>query len=95
MSDTVVDVDQAARRARELIEADVNARVEAVRILAEAANAAEAAEARAKETASAHETAWKAAIAAGWTEKDLRATGVRAPGQNGRRPRRAPSSEGE
>ena len=84
--------EDVAARARALIEADVSARVEAVRVLADAANEAEAAEARSREASSAHESAWRAAVSAGWSEKDLRATGVRAPGQSGTRKRRSPST---
>jgi hypothetical protein len=80
MSETNVNSDDAAARARALIEADVSARVEAVRLVAESGNESDAAEARFREAAAAHENAWKAALAAGWNEKDLRATGVRAPG---------------
>jgi hypothetical protein len=92
MSDATVNPEDVAARARALIEADVSARVEAVRVVADAANEAEAAEARAREASTAHEKAWKAAIDAGWTEKDLRATGARAPGQSGTRRRRSSSS---
>jgi hypothetical protein len=80
MSETNVNSDDAAARARALIEADVSDRVEAVRLVAEAGNNRDAAEARFREAAAAHENAWKAALAAGWSEKNLRATGVRAPG---------------
>lgn len=91
MSDATVNPEDVAARARALIEADVSARVEAVRAVADAANKAEAAEARLREASSAHETAWRAAVNAGWSEKDLRATGVRAPGQPATRKRRTSS----
>ena len=86
--------DDAAARARALIEADVSARVDAVRVVADAANDFDAAEVRLRDASAAHETAWKAALALGWNEKDLRATGVRAPGQPVRktRARRTPST---
>jgi hypothetical protein len=87
MSDALVNAQDAADKARALIEADVNAKVEVVRLLAEAANTADAAELAAKDAATAHESAWNAALKAGWSEKELRATGVRAPGQVGRRAR--------
>ncbi|SDZ48289.1 hypothetical protein [Herbiconiux ginsengi] len=87
MSDALVSSQEAADKARALVEAEVNAKVEVVRVLADAANAADAAELRAKEAAAAHESAWTAALKAGWSEKELRATGVRAPGQVGRRAR--------
>lgn len=87
MSDVLVNPQDAADKARALIEAEVNAKVEVVRLVADAANEADAAELRAKEKAAAHETAWSNALKAGWSEKELRATGVRAPGQVGRRAR--------
>ena len=94
MSDVTVNSDDVAARARALIEADVSARVDAVRLVADAANEFDAAEARFRDASAGHEAAWKAAVAAGWSEKDLRATGVRAPGQAARktRARRAPST---
>jgi hypothetical protein len=89
-----VNPEDVAARARALIEADVSSRVEAVRVLADAANEAEAAEVRSREALSAYETAWKAAVNAGWSEKNLRATGVRAPGQSGTRKRRSSTPAG-
>lgn len=88
MSDTNLNPEEAAQRARKLIEADVNARVDAVRHVVAATNDADDAERRWKDTITAHERAWRAALDAGWSEKDLRATGARAPGQAAR-PRRA------
>ena len=85
--------EDVAARARAIIEADVDARVEAVRVVADAANDYDAADARMKEAAAAHERSWNAAVTAGWTEKDLRAAGVRAPGQAAprtRKPRATP-----
>jgi hypothetical protein len=79
MSGLNVNSDAVAARARALIEADVSARVDAVRSVADAANESDAAQARFREASANHETAWKTALAAGWNEKDLRATGVRAP----------------
>jgi hypothetical protein len=87
MSDANLNPDEAAQRARDLIEADVNAKVDAVRELVAAVNEADAAQARLNEATAAHGYAWKAAIAAGWTEKDLRATGARPPGPAVRKPR--------
>ena len=81
MTDANANPEEAATKARAMIEADVNARVDAVRKLADAANAFDAAEQELKAASAAHERAWAAAVAAGWSEKDLRATGVRAPGQ--------------
>ena len=88
MSDAILNPDEAAARARAIIEADVDTRVEAVRAAANAANEYAAAEARAKDAAAAHEGAWGAALATGWSEKDLRAAGVRAPGQTAPRARK-------
>jgi hypothetical protein len=93
MSNTNVTNDDVAARARALIEADVSARVNAVVAIAEAAKQNDAADTRLKQTIkdaetalkesnSAHAAAWKAALSAGWTEKELRATGVRAPGSS-------------
>lgn len=65
----------------------MNARVEAVRQVVEAINDADDAERRWKDATAAHDRAWRAALDAGWSEKDLRATGARAPGQTNR-PRR-------
>ena len=84
--------EEAAAKARQIIEADVNTRVEAVRSLADAANRFDKAEQQLKETAVAHERAWSAAISAGWSEKDLRATGVRAPGASVPRARKRRTS---
>jgi hypothetical protein len=91
MSNAHVTNDEVAVRARALIEADVSARVNAVVAIADAAKQNDAADARLKqaikdaegalkESNTAHAAAWKAAQSAGWTEKELRATGVRSPG---------------
>ena len=87
MSDVTVNPDEAAQRARELIEAELNVKVDAVRDLVTATNDADEAERRWNEATAAHERAWQAALSAGWSEKDLRATGARAPRQKTRRPR--------
>lgn len=87
MNDANTNTEKVAARARALIEADVSTRVDAVRVVADAANAFDAAETGFREAASAHESAWKAALNAGWSEKDLRATGARAPGQTARKAR--------
>lgn len=94
MSDATVSPDQAAEAARRLLEANVNERVRAVRDLAEAANEAEASERAAAEARDRHTRAWDAALKAGWSDKDLRQTGARAPGPAApkRRPRRAATS---
>lgn len=80
MSDATVNPDQAAEAARRLLEANVNERVNAVRELAEAANEAEARERDAATARERHTRAWDAALKAGWSDKDLRQTGARAPG---------------
>jgi hypothetical protein len=91
MSNTHVTNDEVAVRARALIEADVSARVNAVVAIADAAKQNDAADAQLKqaikdaegalkESSNAHAAAWKATLSAGWTEKELRATGVRSPG---------------
>jgi hypothetical protein len=106
MSNANVTNDEVAVRARALIEADVSARVNAVVAIAEAAKQNDAADTRLKqavkdaetalkESSSAHAAAWKAALSAGWTEKELRATGVRAPGNSApkvRKRRTAPTA---
>ena len=88
MSDANVKPEDAAARARAIIEANVDARVETVRVLADAGNEYDIADQRLKEAAAAHEHAWSAALASGWSEKDLRATGVKAPGQSAPRTRK-------
>jgi hypothetical protein len=80
MSDATVTPEDAAAAARRLLEAGLNTRVDAVRELAEAANEAEAKEREAGEARDRHSRAWDAAIKAGWSDKDLRQTGARAPG---------------
>ena len=88
MSDVTVNSDEAAARARAIIEQDVDTRVEAVRVLAVATNEYDSAEARLKEAAAAHDRSWNAALAAGWSEKDLRTAGVRSPAQSTPRTRK-------
>lgn len=88
MNDTTTAAEDAARRARHLLEADTERRVEAVRVVAQSAADSDAAEHIAAEKRAAHEKAWTAAIAAGWSERDLRATGARAPGNRARSTRR-------
>ena len=80
MSDATVNPDEAAEAARRLLEANVNERVNAVRELAEAANEADARERDAAAARERHTRAWDAALKAGWSDKDLRQTGARAPG---------------
>jgi hypothetical protein len=80
MSDATVNPDEAAEAARRLLEANVNERVNAVRDLAEAANEADVRERDAAAARERHTRAWDAALKAGWSDKDLRQTGARAPG---------------
>jgi hypothetical protein len=94
MTDAPATPDEAARRAREILERDVDRRVNVVAALTSAAIESDAAEERAKEARAAHERAWSAALTAGWSEKDLRATGARAPGSATRRTRRTRSTAG-
>ncbi|ANP74877.1 hypothetical protein [Cryobacterium arcticum] len=88
MNDSYTTPDEAAARARAILETDVETRVEAVRVAANAALGYDAAEARLKEAAAAYERSWNAARTAGWTERDLRAAGVRAPNQSTPRTRK-------
>jgi len=89
MSDTTMNPEEVAARARAIIERDVDARVEAVRVVADAAIKFDAAELRVKDAAAVHERAWASAVSAGWSEKELRSAGVRAPGQIAPKVRRA------
>jgi hypothetical protein len=91
MNDTTNPEDVAAR-ARAIIERDVDMRVEAVRVVADAAIKFDAAELRVKDATAVHERAWTAALSAGWSEKELRAAGVRAPGTIAPKVRRARST---
>jgi hypothetical protein len=100
MSDTTVNPDEAAEAARRLLEANVKERVHAVRELAEAANEADARERDAAAARGRHTRAWDAALKAGWSDKDLRQTGARAPGsttakRRTRRPSPAPEFQSE
>ncbi|WP_434161368.1 hypothetical protein [Clavibacter michiganensis] len=94
MSDARVTPEEATRRAREILERDVDRRVNAVEVLTSAAHESDAADERAREAKAAHERAWSAALSAGWSEKDLRATGARAPGSATRRTRRTRPAAG-
>ncbi|NQX10363.1 hypothetical protein HQQ80_01850 [Microbacteriaceae bacterium VKM Ac-2855] len=80
MSDVNRDPEEAARKARELLEQDVERRVQSVKTLVSAINDADAADQAARDAADAHAKAWNDAIASGWNERDLKATGARAPG---------------
>jgi hypothetical protein len=94
MTDAPATPDEAAQRARAMLERDVDRRVNVVVALTSAANESDAAEERAKEARATHERAWSAALTAGWSEKDLRATGARAPGSATRRTRRTRPTAG-
>lgn len=74
--------EDAAARARAIIEVNVDTRVEAVRVLADAGKEYDIADQQLKLATLAHEHAWSATLASGWSEKDLHATGVKAPGQS-------------
>lgn len=96
MTELTIDPHSATEKARELLEADMNARIDAVRVVAEAAQVATDYERRAAEARTAHEGAWRVALSKGWTERELKTAGVPAPGQPAprvRRGRRAPSAE--
>jgi len=100
MSDATVNPEDAAAAARRLLEANVNARVDAVREVVDAANDADEKEREATEARERHSRAWDAAIKAGWSDKELRQTGARAPGvatpkRRTRRPSVAPSAAPE
>lgn len=88
MSDTITTAEDAVRKARRLLEADTERRVESVRALTQAALDSDDADRAAIDARTAHEKAWTAALATGWNERDLRATGVRAPGNRARTARR-------
>ena len=92
MSDSILKPEEAAARARAITEAGVDARVDAARVVAKAANEYDTAQAHAKDATAAHERSWNAALAAGWSEKDLRAAGLRAPGHAIPRARKARTS---
>lgn len=101
MNEPIQNVEESVEAARRVVEAETNARVDAVRAIVVASNEVESLEARLRDAQAAHDSAWQAALRAGWNEKSLRATGARGPGQQGRRPRRreaasaAPAIAGE
>lgn len=95
MSDNTKNPDDAAEAARRLLESTVERRVEAVRSIVTAANDTETAQAALSDAQSRHTKAWGDALAAGWSEKELRATGAPRPGQSRvkpARPRRSSSA---
>ncbi|NQX18194.1 hypothetical protein [Rathayibacter sp. VKM Ac-2857] len=87
MAEKTIDPDSAAASARALLEKSVEERVAAVRSLVAATNDVDAADQSAREARDAHSKAWDAALASGWSDKDLRATGARAPGDHIKRTR--------
>lgn len=82
MSDNTKNPEEAAEAARRLLEATVDRRVEAVRSIVSAANDTESAQTALTDAQSRHTKAWSDALAAGWSEKELRATGAPRPGQS-------------
>lgn len=88
MSDNTKNPEDAAEAARRLLEASVDRRVEAVRSIVTAANDAETAQAALTDAQSRHTKAWSDALTAGWSEKELRATGAPRPGQSRPKPSR-------
>ncbi|MDY0914523.1 hypothetical protein [Rathayibacter festucae] len=87
MAERTIDPDSAAASARALLEKSVEERVAAVRSLVAATNDVDAADQAARDARDAHSKAWDAALASGWSDKDLRATGARAPGDQVKRTR--------
>ncbi|WP_146086408.1 hypothetical protein [Rathayibacter sp. AY1B8] len=85
MTDQRLNAEDAANTARALLEKSVEDRVAAVRALVAATNDVDDKEQAAKDARDAHTSAWATALTSGWSEKELRATGVRPPGQT--RPR--------
>jgi len=87
MAENTIDPESAAASARALLEKSVEERVAAVRALVAATNDVDAADRTARNARDAHRNAWDAALASGWSDKDLRATGARAPGDQVKRTR--------
>ena len=95
MSDTTLTPDSAADQARKILEADVDKRVDAVRVAATAAVQVETTEQQLKDAAASYDAAFKAAVNAGWTAKDLKAAGLRSPSPATPRTRRRRNAAGE
>jgi hypothetical protein len=95
MSDTTLTPQTAADHARKLLEADVEKRVEAVRVAAAAVLEVDAAEQRMKDAAASYESAFRAAVTAGWSEKDLKTAGLRSPGPSTPKTRRRRGSSAD
>ncbi|MCJ1697868.1 hypothetical protein MT349_18960 [Rathayibacter caricis] len=79
MSDVNRNPDDAAETARRILESTVERRVEAVRSIVSAANETDTARAALTDAQSRHAKAWTDALAAGWSEKELRSAGVPRP----------------
>lgn len=79
MTDVNRNPDDAATAARRLLELTVERRVEAVRSIVSAAQDTDAASAALSDAQSRHAKAWGDALASGWSEKELRATGAPRP----------------
>ena len=80
MTETANTAEAATDIARTLFEKTMAARISAVREVAEAADDATVREREAADAIERHQKAWDSALRAGWTEKELRLTGVRQPG---------------
>lgn len=94
MSDSSRNPDDAADAARRLLEQSVEKRVDAVRSIVAAANHTDTARAALSDAETQHTKAWNSALTAGWTEKELRATGAPRPSQTPARttrPRKTPT----
>lgn len=89
MTDVNRNPDDAAAAARRLLESTVDRRVEAVRSIVRAANDTDAARAALSDAQSRHAKAWGDALASGWSEKELRATGAPRPDASRVKPPRA------
>jgi hypothetical protein len=95
---STTDPNEIAQQARQRLETEVDARVEAVRRVAEAAREADEREQAARAAAAAHSAAWTAAQSAGWTDRDLRQIGLRAPAgapASGGRRKSRPAADGD
>lgn len=79
MTDQTRDPGTAARIARDILEKSTEKRVDAVRSVIAATNTMDDAEQGVKNARDLHGKAWADALASGWSDKDLRATGARAP----------------
>lgn len=95
---SVTDPNEIAQHARQRLESEVDTRVEAVRRVAEAAREADEREQAARDATVAHSAAWTGALSAGWTDRDLRQIGLRAPAgtpASGGRRRSRPAADGD